>query len=196
MPALGGDVISARWPFPSGAIRSMMRVVRPPDGASSLNFSCGIERRQVVEDDAVAELLGRVEVDRLDLEQREVALAVLGRADLSADRVAGAQAEAADLRRRDVDVVGAREVVLVGRAQEAEAVGQRLEHALRVDLAAALGVGLQDREDQILLAHAGGVLDLERLGELRELLHRLALQLGDVERLAALVRRRRGDLLR
>jgi hypothetical protein len=41
LPALGGDVISARWPFPRGAMRSMMRVVGPPDGASSLNFSSG-----------------------------------------------------------------------------------------------------------------------------------------------------------
>ena len=73
-----------------------------------LELLFGIERRQVVEVDAVAELLGRVEVDRLDLEQREVALAVLGRTDLAADRIAGAQAEAADLRRRHVDVVGAR----------------------------------------------------------------------------------------
>ena len=41
LPALGGEVISARCPFPSGAIRSMIRVVRPPEGASSANFSSG-----------------------------------------------------------------------------------------------------------------------------------------------------------
>ena len=38
-----------------------------------------IERRQVVEQDLVARLLGLLEVDRFDLEQREVALALLGR---------------------------------------------------------------------------------------------------------------------
>ena len=47
--------------------------------------------------------------------------------------VAGVQVELADLRRRDVDVVGAGQVVVVGRAQEAEAVGQRLEHAFGED---------------------------------------------------------------
>ena len=137
MPALGGEVISARWPFPIGAIRSMMRVVRPPAFVSRLSFSCGIERRQVVEQDLVPRRLGRLEVDRLDPQQREVALALLGRPDLAADRVAGAQVEAPDLRRRDVDVVGARQVVLVRRAQEAVAVGQDLEHALGEDLAVA-----------------------------------------------------------
>jgi hypothetical protein len=85
----------------------------------------GIERREVVEEDlALARAFGLLEVDRLDLEQREVALAVLGRADLPGDGVAGAQVEAADLRGRDVDVVGPGQIVVVGRAQEAEAVGQ------------------------------------------------------------------------
>ena len=37
----------------------------------------GVERRQVVEVDLVARLLGVLEIDRVDLEQREVALALL-----------------------------------------------------------------------------------------------------------------------
>ena len=45
-----------------------------------------VERREVVEKDLVARLVGRLEVDRLHLDQREVALAVLGRADLAGDR--------------------------------------------------------------------------------------------------------------
>ena len=67
----------------------------------------------------------------------------------------------ADLRRRDVDVVGPGQVVVVGRAQEAEAVGQDLEHALGEDQAALLGLRLEDLEDQLLLAHAGDAGDLE-----------------------------------
>src|SRR5437879_5921663 len=43
----------------------------------------------------------------------------MGRTDLTADGVAGLEVELADLRRRDVDVVGAGEVVVVGRAQAA-----------------------------------------------------------------------------
>jgi len=40
-PALGGDVISARWPFPNGHSRSMMRVSMQRSFVSRLIFSCG-----------------------------------------------------------------------------------------------------------------------------------------------------------
>ena len=50
------------------------------------------------------------------------------------DGVAGAQAEAADLRWRDVDVVRARQIIGVGRAQEAETVGQNLDDAFADDI--------------------------------------------------------------
>ena len=39
--SFGGDVILARCPFTIGAIKSMMRVVSPPDLASRLNSSSG-----------------------------------------------------------------------------------------------------------------------------------------------------------
>src|SRR5438876_5904260 len=141
----------------------------------------GVERRQVVEEDLVARLLRLVEGDGLDLEQREVALAFLGGADLSGDHVAGAQVEAADLARRDVDVVGTGEVVVVGRAQEAEAVGQDLEHALAADEAVLLGLRLQDGEDELLLAHGGRALDVHVLGDGREVGDRLVLQRLEIE---------------
>ena len=115
-----------------------------------------VERRQVVEEDLVARFFGRLEVDRVDLDEREVALALFGRTDLPGDGVAGTQVEAPDLRRRDVDVVGAGQVVVFRRAQEAEAVGQALQHAFGEDEAALLGLRLQDLEDQFLLAEAGG----------------------------------------
>ena len=144
-----------------------------------------IERRQVLEEELVARLLGRLEVDRLDLDQREVALAFLRRPDLARDGVAGLQVELADLRRRDVDVVGAGQVVVVRRAQEAEAVGQHFEHAFGEDEAALLGLRLEDLEDQLLLAHAGRAGDVQVLGDLRELLDAHVLQLVDVEAPAA-----------
>ena len=62
-----------------------------------LELFVGIKRRQIVEIDAVAKLVGLVEIDLVDLEQREISLAILGRADLALDRIAGAQAEAAHL---------------------------------------------------------------------------------------------------
>ncbi len=45
-------------------------------------------------------------VDLTNLEHREVALTVLGRADEPGDRVSGAKIKASYLTRRHVDVVG------------------------------------------------------------------------------------------
>ncbi len=190
LPVRGGATISARWPLPIGVIRSMTRVDMSP-GDLELEPLHRVERRQVVEEDLVAGDFGVLEVDRLDLDQGEVALALLGRADLAGDRVAGAQVEAADLRGRDVDVVRAGQVVVVRRAQEAEAVGQALEHALGEDQAALLGLRLQDLEDQLLLAQRRGALDAQVLRHLHELVDRHLLERPDVERLLGFLRRRR-----
>ena len=124
----------------------------------------------------VALLVGVLEVDRVDLEQREVALAVLRAADLAFDRIAGSERKAPDLRRRDVDVVGTGQVVGVGRAQEAEAVLQHLDDAGADDLGFFGGQLLQDGEHQLLLAHGAGVLDPGLLGEAQQLRRRFDLQ--------------------
>ena len=132
-----------------------------------------IERRQIVEMDLVPDFFRIVEIDRVDLEQREIALALLRAADRPLDRIAGLQREAPDLRGRDVDVVGTRQIVGVGRAQEAETVLQHFDDAVADDLDVLAGELLQDREHQLLLAHDAGVLDLERFGvsdQLRRLL--------------------------
>ena len=76
------------------------------------------------------------------------------------DGVAGAQAEAADLGGRDVDVVGAGEVVRFRRAQEAESVRQHFDDALADDVDFLRGELLEDGEHQLLLAQGAGVLDL------------------------------------
>ena len=120
-----------------------------------------IQRRQVVEQDLVARLFGRLEVDRLDLHQREVLLALMRRTNVAADRVAGLQVELADLRRRDVDVVGTGQVVVVRRAQEAVAVGQDLEHAFGEDVPFFFALRLQNLEDQVLLAQTAGAGNVE-----------------------------------
>ena len=132
-----------------------------------------VKGRQVLEQHLVARAVRRVEIDLADLQQREVALTVLGRTDQAGDRIAGAQVEAADLARADVDVVGAGQVGAVGRAQEAKAVLQDLEHAVAVDVLAVARVRLEDREDDVLLARAGEVLEAHRLGELHQLVNRL-----------------------
>ena len=149
---------------------------------SSLQALVGIQRRQVVEEDLVAGFLRRLEVDGVHFDEREVALAFLGRTDLSGDGIAGAQIEAADLRRRDVDVVGSGQVIVLGRAQESESIGQAFEHAFREDEAALFGLRLEDLEDQLLLAQPGGAGDAQILGNLVELLDTHILELDQIER--------------
>jgi hypothetical protein len=141
-------------------------------------------RRAIVEVDPLRVLIGGATLDRLDAQQREVALALLGGADGAADDVAGAQPEAADLRRRHVDVVDARRELGVGVAQEAEAVGQHLEDALGVGLAAAIGVGLEHRQHQVGLAQLAGVVDAELLGGGAQLVLRHPPQRAELERWA------------
>src|SRR3546814_5865484 len=82
---------------------------------------------KIVEIGAVADDFGSVEIDRRKLGQREIALAVLRRANLALDGVAGAQAIFADLVGRDIDIVGTGKIIGLGAAQEAEAVGKHLE---------------------------------------------------------------------
>src|SRR6185436_9277907 len=115
---------------------------------------------------------GMLEVDRLDLDQGELALALLRLAHLAGDGVAGAQVEAPDLARGDVDVVRTGEVVVLRRTQEAEAVREALEHPLGEDEAALLGLRLEHLEDQLLLAHPRRAFDAQVLADLG--------QLGDV----------------
>jgi hypothetical protein len=62
-----------------------------------------IERRQIVEIDLMTGLFGILEIKRIHFEQRKVALAFFGAANVAVDGIARAQAEAADLRRRDVE---------------------------------------------------------------------------------------------
>src|SRR6185295_11437922 len=64
-----------------------------------------VQRGQVLEQDLVLGVLGRLGVDLVDLDQREVALPVFRRSDLPLDGVAGMQVEATYLRWTDVYVV-------------------------------------------------------------------------------------------
>ena len=185
LPVRGGATIRPRWPLPIGVTRSMTRMLISVGVGLQHEPLVGVQRRQVVEDDLLRQHVGVLVVDRLDAQQGEVALVLLGRADLAGDDGAGAQAEAADLAGRDVDVVRAGQVVVVGAAQEAEAVGQDFERALAEHQAVLLDALLEDLEDQVLLLQPGVVGEPLVLGDLEELRHGHLLQLGDV-RAAAL----------
>src|SRR5206468_10118731 len=64
-----------------------------------LEHLVGMKRREVLEQDLVLRRLGSLAVDLVDLDQGEVALAILRRTDLAFDRIAGIEFEAADLGR-------------------------------------------------------------------------------------------------
>jgi hypothetical protein len=119
-------------------------------------------------------------VDLADFEQRKIPLAVLGRPNEPRHGVARAQVETAYLTRADVDIVGTREIRAVRRAQEAEAVLQDLEHAFAEDVFAVLGVGFQDREDDVLLAGSSKILEAHRFGELYQRGRGPCLELGEI----------------
>jgi len=137
-----------------------------------------VERREVLEHDLMFRGLGRLAIDLVDLDQREIAFAVLRRAHFAFDRVAGVQIEAPDLRGADVDVVRACEVGHFWRTQKAEAIGQHFERAVAEDSLAGLGALFQDGEHQFLLAQTVRAFDLEAIRHLDQLRHVQRLKLG------------------
>jgi hypothetical protein len=137
-----------------------------------------VQRRQVLEQDLVLGGFRRLAIDLVHLDQGEVALAFLGRADLAFDGVAGAQVEAAYLAGADVDVVGAGEVGLFGGAQEAEAVGQDFQDAVAEDGFALLALVLQQGVDQFLLAQPVGAFDVVGGRHLQQLADVMGFELG------------------
>src|SRR5580704_17554526 len=130
-----------------------------------------IQRRQVVKQNLVAGFVRRLKVDGLNLDEREVFFAFVRRAYLAADCVTGFKVKFANLGRGDVNVVGARKVVVIGRAEKTVAIGQDFENAFSENVTFFFALRLQDFEDQILFAHTAGTgqiqgpCDLGQLGD-------------------------------
>ncbi len=158
----GGATISPRWPRADG--REQIHDAAADVLADGLHLDAllRIERREVVEEDLVARLLGRLEVDGLDLDQREILFALVRRADVAADGVAGLEVELANLGRRHVDVVRPGQIVVVRRAEEAVAVGQNFKDALGEDVALFFALCLENLEDKVLLAESARARNLKR----------------------------------
>ena len=131
----------------------------------------GMQRGEVIEKRAVADLLYLETVDGLHLQQSEEPFAVLGRADKAVHRVAFAQAELLYLGRRDVNVFVAGKVVVFLGAEEAEAVRQYFQDAFALHYAVLLGLGFHQLADQLLLAQAGDALQLMLFGYLYKVGH-------------------------
>src|SRR5437870_1287892 len=123
----------------------------------------------IVEENLVARLIRGLEVDRFNLDQREVLFTFVRRADLAANCVASLEVEFANLGGRDVDIVGAGQIVVVGRAEKAIAVGQNFQHAFGKNVGFFFALRLEDLEDQILLAQTAGPGQIQRSGDLGQL---------------------------
>ena len=157
------------------ALREVLRVSLEVDQLNRVDWRQGVEVRSALG------RLGIDAVDRLDPDQAPVLLAVLGLADDATDTVAGAQAETADLRGRDVDVV--RRGHDAAPAQEAVAIVDDVEDAHDVDLARPLDLALDDALDEIVLAHLARVIDIEVSADLDELTEVLGFEFVDIHAL-------------
>ncbi len=142
----------------------------------------GEQRGQVFEEDLVLRVLRPIVVDRVDLEQGEVTLAFLRRANLADDGVTGTQIEATNLAGRDVDVVRAGQIGRIRGAQEAETVLENLQHAITGNFLAAFSVLLQQGENHVLLARTGHVFQAHLFGEFQQFGDRLLLEFGQIHR--------------
>ena len=92
------------------------------------------------------------EIDRIDLEQREITLPIFRRANLAFHRIAGAQSKAAHLGGGDIDIIGPGQEIRLRAAQIAKAIGKDFKRTFPEDRLIIIGEGLQDREHHILLA--------------------------------------------
>ena len=126
-----------------------------------------VDRGQVTEDRPATGRLGVDAVDRVDPEHAPVLLGLARRADGARDAVADAQAEAADLAGADVHVLRAGQQAVA--AHEPEALVDDVEDAGRIGVAGVLGLALEDAIDQLVLALAGGGVELEVAADRAEL---------------------------
>ena len=143
-----------------------------------LEVLAGVDGDEAVEVGAGAGLLRLDAVDGLDADEAEVALAVLGRADLAGDGVAGAEHEASDLGLRDVDVAGAGAQAVL--SQEAVAVAHDLQEAGRQNEALPLRDSLEDAQGELLPAESA-VLQAQAAGQVYQLILGLGVKLGQAD---------------
>ncbi len=138
-----------------------------------------VERRQVVEQRLVLKGARRVEVDRLDSNESEIAFSLSGRTDETRDRVPRAKLEPPDLRRRDVDVVGPGQVARLWRSKKSVPLGRDLEDPLGQKLTAPPSLRLEHAHDEVVLAHPLGGLDAHLPGAFGERVDGQLLELGN-----------------
>src|SRR5207237_420370 len=111
----------------------------------------------------------------------KISLALFRRPDLARYRIARPQIKLPDLRRRDIYIVRAWQIVVLGSAQKAKAVGQRLEHTLRKYKSALFCLSGQQLKDKLLLSKPRGSLYAHPFCDMRQLADRHIFQSSNVK---------------
>ena len=128
LPAFAGDRIRPRWPLPTGLMRLMSRWVRFFWSISRSNISSGKTGISASKCGRRLAISGSTPLTVSTRRRPQYFSWSFGWPGLAGDAVAGAQTEAADLRRADVDVLRRGHDAV--DAQESEAVVDDLEDAL------------------------------------------------------------------
>src|SRR5260364_337428 len=89
-----------------------------------------MQRCEVLKHDFMFLGLRRKTVDLVNLDQREIALAVFRRAHFALNRIAGMQIKAPDLRRADINIIRACQIGSFRRTQKPKPVGQNFKRAI------------------------------------------------------------------
>ena len=129
MPVRGGATIRARCPLPSGVSRSITRVVIGRGAGFQSQPALGIDRRQLVEGLDVEVFFGLHAVDVDDFLQPRPLLPA-ARLHHAVDQHPFAEAELFDHRAGHERIGPFAEVVGLGVAEKAVAVGVHFQHAL------------------------------------------------------------------
>src|SRR5260363_204530 len=153
LPDLGEATIRPRWPLPIGAIISMMRPVLFSSPRKSRSRIKGVSGCSGVRFSNMILCFGlrRKTVDLVNLDQREIALAVFRRAHFALNRIAGMQIKAPDLRRADINIIRACQIGSFRRTQKPKPVGQNFKRAIAENGLASARAFFQNGKHQFLL---------------------------------------------
>src|ERR1051326_7468518 len=130
----------------------------------------------------VSETLRIFLIDRFDFQQREETFFFFGRTNLTGDEIPGLQIETANLRWRNVDVFGTRQVIETLRPKETKAFRQNLQNALGEQNTSTFCILLKDMENHLMFAHRAEIFDVQLARHLVEFSHGHRLKLGNVKR--------------
>ena len=140
------------------------------------------QRREIFKKRFFLRLVRVFTVHRLDFQQREKFFLFLRRTDLAGDQIAGLQIKPADLRRRNVNVFRARQVIKTLRPQKTEAFRQHFNDALGKQHARALGIFLEDVKNNLVLAHRAEIFHTIITRHRIQIAHLHRLKFGNVHR--------------